>query len=961
MLNNKAARTAGLKASTTIVALVITIGVAAPHAQRSAASKLTSPKEQFGHDIGDDYFLVNYSQYVEYLRKLDQQSDRMTVIEIGRTEEGRPELTAIITSPDNHRRLAQIKETNRKLALADGLNDEQARGLAKDAKTVVWIDGGLHATEVLGAQQLIETIYRLNSKTDAETMRILNDDVVLCTLVNPDGMELVSNWYMREADEKKRSTNGLPRLYQKYIGHDDNRDFYMANMSESTNANKVMYREWYPAIMYNHHQTGPAGAVLFAPPFRDPFNYHFDPLVVLGIDMVGSAIHTRLAVEGKPGAVMRSGAAYSTWFNGGIRTTSYFHNQIGILTETIGNPTPVEIPFVLDMQLPRADVPNPIQPRTFHFREAIEYSVTNNYAILDIASERREDFLFNMYKMAKNAIEKGSRDNWTMHPKRIAAAREAIDAEQVAAPRSSQNLGPRGGRGGGGNAGRGGAPVAVYNNVLRDPKMRDPRGFILPSDQPDFLTATKFMNVLIKAGVVVHRATAPFTVAGKPYAAGSYVVKAAQPFRAHVMDMFEPQDHPDDIPYPGGPPRPPYDVTGYNLSHSMGVKFDRILDGFDGPFAKVPDLITPAAGKVAQVPAGGGYLLSHQVNDAFVAVNRLLKANEEVYWLKSPVAANGKQYPIGTMYIPAKPSTVAIVQKLAAEKGLSFDAAPSRPQGDAMKLKPVRIGLWDQYGGSMPSGWTRWIFEQYEFPFEVVYPQTLDAGNLNAKYDVLVFVDGAIPESDQQTGGGFGGQPSADTIPAEFRGWLGRVSVAKTVPELKQFVENGGTVLTIGSSTALGRHLGLPIRNALVERAAGGDERRLPAEKYYIPGSLLEARVDNTNPLAYGMDDRAIVMWDESPAFRLQPEALLRGVRPVAWFDNPTPLRSGWAWGQQYLDQAVTIIEAPVGKGHLVLFGPEVLWRAQPHGTFKLFFNGVYYGSASSTGAGTRTTEQQSR
>src|SRR5437773_4239528 len=952
---NITARSAGFRAcATAVVALALTFGVAAPYAQRSAATKLTSPKEQFGHDIGDDYFLANYTQYVEYLKKLDQQSDRMTVVEIGKTEEGRPELTAIITSPENHRRLAQIKDANRKLALADGISDEQARTLAKDGKAVVWIDGGLHATEVLGAQQLIETIYRLNSKTDPETVRILNDDIVLCTLVNPDGMELVSNWYMRETDVKKRSTNGIPRLYQKYIGHDDNRDFYMMNMSESTNANKVMYREWYPAIMYNHHQTGPAGAVLFAPPFRDPFNYNFDPLVVLGVDTVGAAIHTRLAAEGKPGAVMRTGAPYSTWFNGGLRTTSYFHNQIGILTETIGNPTPVEIPFVLDMQLPRADVPNPIQPRTFYFREAIEYSITNNFAILDIASKRKEDFLFNMYRMAKNAIEKGSRDNWTIHPKRIEAARAAIEAEQAGASRGAENIGPRGGRGGGG--GRGGAPIAVYNNVLHDPKMRDPRGFIVPSDQPDFLTATKFVNILIKGGVVVQRATAPFTVAGKPYPAGSYVVKSAQPFRAHLMDMFEPQDHPDDIPYPGGPPRPPYDVTGYNIAYSMGIKYDRILDGFDGPFEKIADLAPLPAGKVAQAPSGGGYLLSHQVNDSFVAVNRLLRAGEEVYWLKSAASANGRQYPVGTMYVPAKASTLPILQKLATDKGLSVDAVASRPAGDSMKLKPVRIGLWDQYGGSMPSGWTRWIFEQYEFPFEVVFPQTLDAGNLNAKYDVLVFVDGGIPERDQQAGGG--GQPAAETIPAEFRGWLGRVTVAKTVPELKKFVENGGTVLTIGSSTSLGHHLGLPIRDALVERIAGGAERPLPREKFYIPGTILEARIDNTNPLAYGMGDTAMVMWDESPAFRLQPEAGLKGVKPVAWFDSATPLRSGWAWGQQYLDQAVAIVDAPVGKGRLVLFGPEVLWRAQPHGTFKLFFNGIYYGSASSGAAGTRTTEQ---
>src|SRR3954462_7172795 len=531
-----------------LVALTVAALSAAPQAQnRPAAPKITSPKEQFGHDVGDDYFLVNYTQYVEYLKKIDAQSDRMTVVEIGKTEEGRPELTAIITSPENQRKLPMIKAANRRLALAENLTDEQARVLARDAKTVVWIDGGLHATEVLGAQQLIETIYRLNTKSDPETLRLLNDDVILCTLINPDGMELVSNWYMREPEEKKRSTNGIPRLYQKYIGHDDNRDFYMMNMSESVNANRVMYRDWYPAIMYNHHQTGPAGAVLFAPPFRDPFNYNFDPLIVLGIDMVASAIHTRLAVENKPGAVMRSASNYSTWFNGGIRTTSYFHNQIGILTESIGNPTPVEIPFVLDMQLPRADVPYPIQPRTFYFKEAIEYSVSTNLAILDIASKRHEDFLYNMYKMAKNAIDKGSRDTWTIHPKRIEAARQAIEAAQAGASRGAENIGPRGGRGGG--FGRGGAPVAIYNNVLHDPAMRDPRGFILPADQPDFLTATKFVNTLIKAGVFVHRATAPFTVAGKQYPVGSYVVKAAQPFRAHLLDMFEPQDHPDDIPY----------------------------------------------------------------------------------------------------------------------------------------------------------------------------------------------------------------------------------------------------------------------------------------------------------------------------------------------------------------------------------------------------------------------------
>jgi len=275
--------------------------------------------------------------------------------------------------------------------------------------------------------------------------------------------------------------------------------------------------------------------------------------------------------------------------------------------------------------------------------------------------------------------------------------------------------------------------------------------------------------------------------------------------------------------------------------------------------------------------------------------------------------------------------------------------------------------LWDQYGGSMPSGWVRWMFEQYEFPFEVVFPKTLDNGNLSAKYDVLVFVTGGIPAAAPAGGGGrggdagegFGRQPDADTIPAEYRDRLGQVTVARTVPQLRKFLDDGGTILTVGTSTSLGYHLGVPIRDALVERAQGFAERPLPPEKFYVPGSLLEARVDPTHPLAYGIDDRVMVFFDHSPAFRLQPQAALQGVKAVAWFDNATPLRSGWAWGQQYLDQAVEIIDAPVGKGHVVLFGPEITWRAQPHGTFKFLFNGIYYGSATSTSGGRGTTEQQ--
>jgi hypothetical protein len=248
----------------------------------------------------------------------------------------------------------------------------------------------------------------------------------------------------------------------------------------------------------------------------------------------------------------------------------------------------------------------------------------------------------------------------------------------------------------------------------------------------------------------------------------------------------------------------------------------------------------------------------------------------------------------------------------------------------------------------MASGWARWLLEQYEFPFEVVYPQALETPDLKDKYDILVFVGGAIPREDRQPDeeSRFFAPPAPEDVPEEFRGRLGSVTVAKTVPCLRRFLEAGGTILAIGSSTSMGTHAGLSIADPLVERHPDGTENRLPKEKFYIPGSLVQARVDISNPLAFGLSERVDFYFNNSPVFSLNPEAASLGVRPVAWFDGPAPLRSGWAWGQNYLDKTVAVLEAKVGRGSLFLYGPEIIFRGQPHGTFKLLFNGLFYAVA---------------
>lgn len=886
------------------------------------AQNIPTPKEHFGFDIGDDYQLANYTQTEAYFKKLAAASNRVKLVDIGKTEEGRSQYMLIVTSPENQKNLQKYKEISQKLAHAEDLTKEQAKALAAEGKAVVWIDGGLHANEVVGAHQLIQMAYNLSSRTDAETTKILDKVIILMTHANPDGQELVSDWYMREKDPKKRSINGLPRLYEKYAGHDNNRDFFMLNLKETQNMGRQLFVEWIPQIMYNHHQAGPAGTVVAGPPYRDPYNYVFDPIILTSIDAVGAAMHNRMNVEGKPGYTQRGGSVFSTWYNGGLRTTTYFHNMVGLLTEIVGSPTPSEIPLVPSRLLPNGDSPNPVLPQKWYFKNAIDYSVSLNYAVLNYAQRYSDELLYNIYQMGRNSIERGSKDTWSFSPKKIDAINEAYQKDRKATA-----------AGAGGEFNRGGMPVKYLDTVMKAPKNRDARGYILSADQPDFTTAIRFLNALIRTGIRVQKATAPFTVSGKQYPAGSYVVKTDQAFRPHVLDMFEPQDHPNDFKYEGGPPIAPYDAAGWTLAYLMNVKFDRILEPFDGPFQKLPygELLqaTPKA-----LPSGSGYVLSASANESFLAVNELLKGGAEVY----------RNTADGSFYVPASAKAKSILDK--AEHGFGMRVMAASKPAKAIKITPARIALWDTYGGSMDSGWIRFIMEQYHFDATVIYAPDIDAGNLKDKYDVIVFVDGSIPAFNPNPGAnaggrGFGG-PAPETVPAEYRGRIGRMSQEKSIPQLKKFLEAGGEIVAIGSATNLATHLELPVRNAIVE-LVGGVEKRLPAEKYYVPGSVLNVALDGKQPANWGMDSTADVYFDNSPVFKLSADAVSSGkIKPLAWFANAAPLRSGWAWGQSYLQDGVTAFEADYGKGKLFAFGPEITFRAQTHGTFKWMFNQLY-------------------
>ncbi|WP_159637489.1 M14 family metallopeptidase [Sphingobacterium composti Ten et al. 2007 non Yoo et al. 2007] len=858
-----------------------------------STAQVTTPKEHFGFAIGDDYHLANFTQTEAYFKKLAEQSGRIRYQVIGKTEEGRDQPMLIISAPENLAKLEHFKSIAQKLARAE-LPETEAKQLAKKGKSVVWIDGGLHSTETVAMHQLIQIAYLLASQQNDETKNILQNSIILLTHANPDGQELVSNWYMREETPEKRSLANLPKLYQKYAGHDNNRDFFMLNLKESQNIARQLFIEWNPQIMYNHHQTAPAGAVVAGAPYRDPFNYVFDPLVITGIESLGAAMASRLYAENKPGYTQRGGSVFSTWYNGGLRTTTYFHNTIGLLTEIIGGPNPFEIPLVPSRLIPNSNTHNPVIPQTWHFKQSIEYSTSLNYAVLNYAAKFKEELLFNIYRMGRNSIEKGNQDTWSLSPSKVAVVEKAIENLKV----QNENLNNQRGN-----------PRQALDSLLKNSNYRDPRGYIISVQQENPETTIKFLNALSANGIRIEQAREPFVYEGMQYPANSYLIRTNQAFRPHILDMFEAQDHPNDFEYAGGPPIPPYDAAGWTLAYLMHINFYRAFEEVKGNFETLPfgEKLIVAAKETSR---GKFLVINNSDNEIFRITNELLKRNVKVYRDER-----------GNFIFPNN----SIAKELLGKTNLVSTSLTQLPKS-IKAIKSLRIGLWDTYGGSMPSGWTRFIFEKYDFDFKLIYAPDLDKGDLNNEFDVIILPSNALLRDATSL--------VPENIPQPFASQWGFMTPEKTIPQLEKFIKNGGHLISIGNSSRIVEDFKIGVVNHLVDN----ENKPLKREVYYTPGSVLKASLDNTSKSGLGYPSEIDFYFANNNVYKIVDSS----IKPLMWFSSEKVLKSGWSWGEKYLKDGVIGFEKTMEKGKLTVFTPDITFRAQAHGTFKLLFNNLY-------------------
>jgi hypothetical protein len=826
---------------------------------------VSPPEEVLGFEVGADYHLATYTQAIAYFKVLEKSSERIRLFDVGKTSMGQTMTCAVISSPENLENLETHKVIARKLASAKGLTKDEAKKMSREGKAIVYIDGGLHASECAPAQHNIQLAYDLVTAEDAKTLDILENVILVLVFANPDGMNLLAEWYHQNVGTPYEISS-MPWLYHVYSGHDNNRDSYICNLVETRNITKLVTKEYNPVILYNHHQTAPFPARIWTPPNSEPTNPNVHPLIVRWQNLIGSAMGAAFDEQGKEGAISR--IVFDTWYPGYVTQVVDSHNIISILTETAlyryATPhfyTVRDFPEEYQDLTMSAFYPSPWKGGWWRLKDAVDYCLTASMAVLDVAAKYKEELLFNKYRMGADVIQR-------------------------------------------------------Y-------KKEPPYAWIIPKKQNDPGNAALLLNRMILLGIDIYQSTEAFLCDGIDYPEGTFIIPMNQPFALFVKNLFEEQQYPDMRKYPDlwqgiirpikfeGAPFGSYDLMGWTLPYQFGV---RVLA------ANTP--INPAMASVREAQfqkgalagnSGYAYILRHEENNSFRAINRILESGGTVWRSKS------------SFIVPSRSIQSSFMQKLADELDLKIDGISKKPVGEMMSLKPVRLGMYKSWIPSTDEGWTRYILEKYEFPFTHLHDSDIRAGDLGKNYDAIIVPSSRRPESIVNG-------HAKGTMPPKYVGGI----TPNGVRHLKSFAENGGTLIFLNASCNFAlEYFDLPVKNVL---------KNMEREKFVCDGSILRMEFDTDHPIAYGMPKETGTIFDGSCAFSVLPSfGEKEEVKTVAKYPKENPLMSGWIFGDSFIRQKSAIVEIPYGNGKIILLGFPVQFRAQPYGTFKLLFNAIFY------------------
>ncbi len=849
---------------------------------------VTSPEEEFGFKLGEDRKLADWNQLTAYYKKLSTQSDRIHYEELGKTTEGRPFVAVTISAPENLAHLDHYLDIQRRLADPRITSPEEAKKLVAEGKTILAVTANIHSTEIASSQSVALFAYKLATDNDPRTQSILhNVIIVLVPSQNPDGEQLVVDWYKKYLGTPYEGTQPVV-VWHHYTGHDDNRDWATFTQVETRLTTEKVLNRWHPEILYDMHQQGADAARIYLPPFVDPFDPNIDPLLISSINALGANTALEIAQTGKKGVL--SYGVYDFWSP--LRDYISLHNGLRILTESASAniASPVNIPFDrlgrgigYDSKVATWNFPNPWKGGWWRLGDIVNYQEDAFFSIANNAATYRERYLNNFYTIGQNAV--------------------------------SRALG-------------------------------QPYAWVVPAEQTDPVVTARLINTLRIADVEVQRATAPFTANGQQFAAGSYIVPLGQPFGAFAKSVLEIQHYPNIAEYPGGPLQRPYDVTAQTLPLLFGVNAVEVKEKFDASTEPVTTAKPPAGHFEGR--SSTGYLISDTTNASLYAVFSLLAQNVKVYRLTS-APSPGTIYVPAQSGIEAKLSKLAadfsldIKPAASAPAGgalalhlpriglyqswvASMDEGWTRFIFDQNHIPYTRLVDADVRKGDL----------QQRFDVIVLPDNSARAITSGSRG----FGEGEAPagpsgNNAQASSGGRGrraatndgGTPPPQT-PPEFTGGLGPDGVSA----LDAFTNNGGTIITFNRASEVYTKKGGSIENAL---------DTIDRRQFYIPGSILQVAVDPSNPIAFGSTPTVPIFYENGPIFHVNADG-----QSIASFNTDAPLLSGWILGGNFLKGTSVIEQQNVGKGHLILFGFRPQYRAISEVTHKFLFNALLYSAS---------------
>ena len=837
-----------------------------------------TPESFLGHRVGADRKLADYGQIVRYFDALDQGSERLQVHRLGKTTLGRDLIMAVITSEANLREAGRYRDIARRLADPRGLSPGEAERLIADGKVIVLVTCNIHSSEIGSSQMAMEWAHQLVTTEDPRVRRWLDDTILLLVpSINPDGTDMIVDYYRKYVGTPWEGGR-LPWLYHHYAGHDNNRDWYMLNLAETRMANRVLHHEWFPQVFLDEHQMGATTPRIFVPPYADPLTPLVHPLQWRLNDLIGTHMALRLEQQGKSGVI--DSYAYDAYWPGGTKNTACLKNVIGLLTEV--SSARIATPVYVD--------PN------------------------ELAGGRKG---LPDYRPQMNFPNPWPGGWWRL--------RDIVDYELIASNSLHETC----------SSYRAEILRACYQmgkDALARGEREAPFAYLIPFEQHDPAAAAQLVDVLRENGLEAHVAGQPFAIGTLgSFSAGTVVFKAAQPYRSFLIEMMERQRYPE---VRQGPDTKeifrPYDVTAWTLPLLMGVSWVRADQPFAAslaPFAASP---WPAGGETGE--GEWGFVIRASSDDAVRAANRLLAHGATVERALSGFVAGSEAFAPGDFLVVGP--RAAMAQNVMRDLRVSVRGLDQAPVTRRARLRAPRVGLYKPWAASMDEGWTRLVLDRHDFKVANLDNAAMKQSGLNGRFDVII-----LPDVDRHVI--VDGKPRSEDasyfepLPPPYAGGIGKEGVAN----LKTFVEQGGTLVCLASSSDLAlEEFNLPARNLV---------GKLKAPEFSVPGTLVNLRVDPTHPLGFGMPETCAAYCTGGPVLGTSVPGANVDRSVVARYPTYADqvVASGWARGTEHMAGRAAVVEASLGRGRVVLMGPRVQHRGQTVGTYKLLFNAIFRGA----------------